>query len=201
VTNGDSAALGLRAVGVDGEVLAWRDVLHEGPVPAGLTPAELRRVRAAYVERVGLGPSAEVAASFAARDQLLEAYRGGAYVLWFEADLYDQLQLLQVVHRLAELVVDPTRVALVSIGEYPGMAHFGGLGELAPEALARLRPDGRPLGADTVRLAIEAWQAVPAPEPTALPSLTRRASPELRFLGKAVGRLLQEYPRGRTACR
>jgi hypothetical protein len=87
VTNGDSAALGLRAAGLDGQVLAWRDVLHEGPVPAGLTPAELRSVRAAYFERVGLGASAEVAASFAARDQLLEAYRGGAYVLWFEADL------------------------------------------------------------------------------------------------------------------
>jgi hypothetical protein len=43
-------------------------------------------------------------------------------VLWFEADLYDQLQLIQVVHRLAELAVDSTRVTLVSIGEYPGMA-------------------------------------------------------------------------------
>jgi hypothetical protein len=163
-------------------------------VPTGLTPADLRRVRAAYFERVGLGPSADVAASFAARDQLLEAHRGGDYVLWFEADLYDQLQLIQVVHRLAELGVEPARITLVSIGEYPGMAHFGGLGELAPEALARLRPEGRPLGADTVQLAVEAWQAFTASEPTALPRLARRASPELRFLGEAAGRLLQEYP-------
>jgi hypothetical protein len=196
VTNGDSAALGLRAAGLDGQVLAWRDALDEGPVPAGLTPAELRRVRSAYFERAGLSPSAEVAASFAARDQLLEAHRSRAYVLWFEADLYDQLQLIQIVHRLAELAVEPARITLVSIGEYPGMAHFGGLGELAPEALARLRPDGRPLGADAVRLAVEAWQAFTAPEPTALPALARRTSPELRFLGEAVGRLMQEYPSG-----
>ncbi len=194
VTNGDSAALGLRAAGLDGEVLAWRDALHEGPVPAGLTPAELRSVRAAYFEREGLGAAAELAASFATRDQLVEAHRAGDYVLWFEADLYDQLQLLQVVHRLAELAVDPPRVTLVSIGEYPGVAHFGGLGELAPDALARLRPDGRPLGADTIRLAVEAWQAFTAPEPTALPDMARRASTELRFLGEAIGRLMQEYP-------
>jgi hypothetical protein len=194
VTNGDSAALGLRAAGLDGEVLVWRDALHEGPVPAGLTPAELRHVRAAYFEREGLGTAAEVATSFATRDQRVEIHRGGEYVLWFEADLYDQLQLLQVVHRLAELAVDPQRVTLVSIGEYPGMAHFGGLGELAPDALARLRPDGRPLGPDTVQLAVEAWRAFTAPKPTALADMARRSSAELRFLGEGVGRLMQEYP-------
>ena len=35
--------------------------------------------------------------NLAARDQLLEAHRRGAFVLWFEADLYDPLQLIQVV--------------------------------------------------------------------------------------------------------
>jgi hypothetical protein len=175
-------------------VLAWRDALHEGPVPAGLNPAELRRVRAAYLEQAGLDLAAEADASFAARDQVLEAHTAGAYVLWFEADLYDQLQLIQVVHRLAELDVAPAHITLVSIGEYPGLAHFGGLGELAPHALAGLRTDGRPLAPDTVQFAVDAWHAFTAPEPTALPSLAYRTSPELRFLGEAVGRLLQEYP-------
>src|SRR5207249_974954 len=53
------------------------------------------------------------------------------YVLWFEADLYDQLLLVQLLDRLAGLRVSPERVTLISIGEYRGMAHFGGLGELA----------------------------------------------------------------------
>jgi hypothetical protein len=33
VTNGDSAAEGLRATGLARRILPWRDALHEGPVP------------------------------------------------------------------------------------------------------------------------------------------------------------------------
>jgi Domain of unknown function (DUF1835) len=194
VTNGDSAVFGLQAAGVDGDILAWRDVLHEGPVPTGLTAEQLRAVRAAYLEREGFARAHDVAASFAARDTTFEVHRGGPYVLWFEADLYDQLQLIQVVQRLAQLGVDPTRVMLVSIGEYPGIAHFGGLGELAPEALARVSGDGLPLTNAAVQLATDAWAAFTAPEPTALPTIARQRTPELRFLGEAFARLMREYP-------
>lgn len=194
VTNGESAAVSLRAAGLGGEVLSWRDVLHEGPVPAGLSAAQLRQVRAAYVAREGFAQFAEVAASFAARDDELEAHVGHQYVLWFEADLYDQLQLIQVISRLRELGVEPRTVTLVSIGEYPGIAHFGGLGELAPEALAGLRPTGLPLGVETFRMAGQAWGAFTAAAPRDVPSMVRLTSPELRFLGEALARLMQEYP-------
>jgi hypothetical protein len=60
VTNGDSAAEGIRASGVAGEVLPWRDVLHEGPVPAGLALAELSRVRAGFIADKGWGEAEEV---------------------------------------------------------------------------------------------------------------------------------------------
>ena len=38
ITNGDFAAGRIAASGLTGEILPWRDVLHEGPVPAGLPP-------------------------------------------------------------------------------------------------------------------------------------------------------------------
>ena len=38
ITNGGSAASGLREAGIPGAIVAWNDVLHEGPVPAGLIP-------------------------------------------------------------------------------------------------------------------------------------------------------------------
>jgi hypothetical protein len=33
VTNGDAAVERLAAAGITGEILPWRDVLHDGPVP------------------------------------------------------------------------------------------------------------------------------------------------------------------------
>src|SRR5919206_483284 len=49
ITNGDHAARLIAATGVGGEVLPWRDVLHEGPVPEGLSLDELRPVRAPFI--------------------------------------------------------------------------------------------------------------------------------------------------------
>ncbi|HEX6348909.1 MAG TPA: hypothetical protein VF160_05900 [Candidatus Dormibacteraeota bacterium] len=113
------------------------------------------------------------------------------YVLWFEADLYDQLLLIEV---LSTHEVEPARMSLVSIGEYRGKAHFGGLGELTPEQLADLLPEAVPLTSEAVELARQAWRAYQDPRPLGLPAIARAVSPELRFLGEAFARLMQEYP-------
>jgi hypothetical protein len=49
ITNGDSAAALIELSGVSGDVLPWRDVLHEGPDPSGLSFDELREVRANFI--------------------------------------------------------------------------------------------------------------------------------------------------------
>ena len=48
ITNGDSAVDGLRAAGIAAEILPWRDILHDGPVP-DLPLEELSRVRARWL--------------------------------------------------------------------------------------------------------------------------------------------------------
>ncbi|HYW10257.1 MAG TPA: DUF1835 domain-containing protein, partial [Longimicrobium sp.] len=110
VTNGDHAADALRAAGMSGTVVAWRDVLHEGPVPAGLALPELGAVRAAWIAEQGWG-----AADFRERDAALARFAThDETVLWFEHDLYDQLQLLQVVDWLAEHAPADAPVSLIN---------------------------------------------------------------------------------------
>src|SRR4051812_6652016 len=96
VTNGDSAVGAIRASGARGEILPWRDILHEGPVPARLDDAELRDVRARFLAGAGSTDAAAAEADMARRDEAI-ATASGEIVLWFESDLYDQLQLLQVL--------------------------------------------------------------------------------------------------------
>ncbi|MEV1005618.1 hypothetical protein [Nonomuraea sp. NPDC050202] len=133
---------------------------------------------------------------FEERDAALEANRDGEYVLWFEADLYDQLQITQILARLAEYEVPAEHIMLICIGEHPGIARFGGLGELRPEQLrelpatkacARLTPAA-------LDLATRAWAAFRAPTPEGLPAISATRSGELRFLGEAFERLSREYP-------
>jgi hypothetical protein len=193
VTNGDSTAQTLRRTGLVERLVVWRDVLHEGPVP-DVDDARLRTLRAEFLARDGVS-AAEVLRTLEERDRALAAGRGGEYMLWFEADLYDQLQLAQIVARLAALGVAAERVTLICIGEHRRSAHFGGLGELGPEQLERLPASaGVTLTADTFDLAARAWAALRAPDPRGLAAIVAARSPELRFLPEAFDRLGREYP-------
>jgi hypothetical protein len=192
VTNGDSVSLTLRQAAVPGRILAWVEMLHDGPVPA-VEPAELHRIRAEHVARRGWGDAARTERWSAEREHLLASH-AGRYLLWFEADLFDQLLLLQVLDVLRRAGVDPARATLVSVGEYRGIAHFAGLGELSAEQLAPLAEEGVPLTREATDLAAAAWIAFRSPDPRGLVEIVRARSPELRFLGEAFGRLLQEYP-------
>jgi hypothetical protein len=174
--------------------VVWRDVLHEGPVP-DVAEHELREVRARFVGGGDPEAVAAVRAAFEERDRVLADGRDGEYVLWFEADLYDQLQLAQILAALGALRVAPERITLICIGEHVGIAQFGGLGELRSEQLAALPATSAvPLTDDALALAISAWAALRAPDPGGLDAVAAARSPQLRFLHEAFDRLGREYP-------
>ena len=81
-------------------------------------------------------------------------------MLWFESDLFDQLQLLQVLDALP-----PSRqVQLVLVDERP----FRGISELGAGELRAAFERRRPVGEDVRRRSIEAWSAFRSPDPRAL---------------------------------
>ncbi|GIH07845.1 hypothetical protein Rhe02_59120 [Rhizocola hellebori] len=196
VSNGDCTDL--PGTGLASQVVYWRDSLHEGPVPA-VGPEELRQIRAAFLVGARVDDRAEGMEMFAERDRVLAANRGGEYVLWFEADLYDQLQIIQILARLAGLGVPAQRITLICIGEHPSIARFGGLGELTAEQLRELPATNAriQLTGAALRLATDAWAAFCAPTPEGLRAIAESRSRELRFLGEAFDRLSREYPSAR----
>src|SRR5690349_10454280 len=193
ISNG--SATDVPGTGLARRVVYWRDTLHEGPVPE-TAPAELRRVRADYLAGYESVGRAEALREFTERDQALEDNRGGEYVLWFEADLYDQLQITEILARLAGLGVPAELITLICIGEHPGIARFGGLGELTAEQLRELPHTNAcaQLTPAALELATRAWAAFRAPAPGGLGAIAAARLGELRFLGEAFDRLSREYP-------
>ena len=192
VANGESAGNTLRQTGLGGAVLPWQDVLHEGPVP-DVARAELLQVRAKFLSECGWGRRGTLRSSLQRRDrQLLEALRANLQVvLWFEHDLYDQLQLLDVLalaHGLGGSLES------IVVGAFPGKPSFRGLGELAPDELETLWPARRDVSAETLVEAADAWAAFRAPDPVGLAQIAARGSEQLPFLPAALERLLEELP-------
>lgn len=196
VTNGDATAGLMREAGLPGEHLPWRDVLHEGPVPA-LPLRELSRVRARFIAGRGWGAPDEVHAQFVRRDDVLVgAARFERIALWFEHDLFDQLQLLQLLAWLAEAATSTALppLHLMNIGSFPGRPDFAGLGELTATELGSLRAHERPLDAATLALGARAFAAFTAPTLAPLGALLATDLTPLPFLRAALVRLCQEVP-------
>ncbi|HST17687.1 MAG TPA: MerR family transcriptional regulator [Gaiellaceae bacterium] len=192
VTNGESAGNTLRQTSLGGAVLPWQDALHAGPVP-DVGRAELLRARARFLSECGWGGQGALLSALERRDrQLVDALGGGAQVvLWFEHDLYDQLQLLDALALAREHDAAPE---LIVVGSFPGKPEFAGLGELTADQLETLWPAREPAAAETLDAAAAVWAAIRAPEPTALAEQATGAVAGLPFVAPALRRLLEELP-------
>ena len=190
ITNGESAAVPLRRTGVTGKVIAWRDILHEGPTPTGLALEGMSDVRARFLASIGEGNFPDLRREFGARDAALRGAREVA--LWFEHDLYDQLQLIQI---LATLAIQPETTAdLICIGSFPGVEPFHGLGQLTAPQLASLWPSRRRVGSAQLSVATRAWKAFCSPDLLTLRALVAGDLSALPFLRAALERHLEEFP-------
>lgn len=177
----------MELAGVPGVLLPWRDILHDGPVPGGLSLRELSKVRAEFIVGQGWGSAKTVTESFNGRNMLLESWeRFDKVILWFEHDLYDQLQLVQILDWFHENLTDRTRLSLICSDRY--------LGWQSPEDMAGLLELERPVTEDQLLLASRAWTAFRSPAPEDLCEILKMDTGALPFLEGAIARLLEEYP-------
>jgi hypothetical protein len=195
VTNGDSVVVSLQQTALGGDAFAWRDVYHEGPVRSG----ERSRVidaRAAFLSSRGWGDEDRMRDELLARDaRFVDALRDGQeIVLWFEHDLYDQLQLVDVLALAGETGFDPEQLELIEVGSFPGRPGFRGLGELEAAQLESLWPQRRAVIDEDTAGAQLAWEAVRSSDPRPLLAVRRDPPASRPFLGAALGRLLEELP-------
>ena len=204
VANGTSTTGTIQAAGIPGTCSIWADPLYEGPVPAGLSDAELIDVRTRYLS----GPSSLTWSAWSGNDPPvdprndLRAWRTAILnhdsydelILWFEHDVFDQLNLVQLLAWIRERVPATKTVSLICIGSFPGRAEFKGLGELTTVELASLLETRQPVSAPHYDLARRAWDAFRQPEPSGLDDLRRGDTSAFPYLEAAITRFLQEYP-------
>lgn len=195
VLNGDATRSKLEASDVPGRLVVWADALHDGAVPGDLSRPDWLEVRARFIADAGYATLEEARATLAQWEVGLESHSDHReVVLWLEHDLFDQLLLLHHLDWFAERRRPDTRLSLICVGEYPGVADFKGLGQLAPDQLASLLGTRRTVTARQLELGRAGWRAFTAPDPRGLESFLAGDTTDLPFLAPALRRLLEEYP-------
>ncbi|MGH9163055.1 MAG: RNA polymerase sigma factor [Vicinamibacteraceae bacterium] len=195
VANGTATTDKFQEAGIPGTSSIWADVLHEGPVPGGVSDEALLEIRARHLADEIEHPYQDTLEGLRRWRTLVDGH--AAYdelVLWYEHDLFDQLNLIQLLCRIGQTVLGAKPVSLICIGAFPGRPQFKGLGDLTPDELASLLESRRPVTATECALAERAWHAFRAHDPRALEAFAREETPALPFLSTALHRHLQEFP-------
>jgi hypothetical protein len=204
VANGTCTTRIIEAAGIPGACSLWADPLYEGPVPGGMSDSELLELRIRF-----LGAPADVTSiAWAGSDPSLDPIndlrqwraaieRHDSYdelILWFEHDLFDQLNLIQLLTWVHDRLPAAKPLSLICISTFPGRPDFKGLGQLTPDELASLLETRQPVSGPQFEVARRAWQALREPTPEALEQFRRDDTSPLPYLAAAITRFLQEYP-------
>lgn len=187
ITNGDCAVEIMKKSGIPGIFLPWQDVLHDGPVPEGLSLEELSKVRAEFIISRGWGTPDDVERVFVERDNMLRSFeKYEKVILWFEHDLCDQLQILQILDWFHENNNNEIDLSIICVDKYLGM--------LSPEEMKGLLKYEGSITDQHLLLSSKAWAAFCSSTPEEWCSLLNTDTSVLPFLEGAIVRLLEEYP-------
>jgi hypothetical protein len=195
VLNGESTALSLRQSGLAGEHLVWKEALIWGPTPGNLSLSEWCRLRADFLAGAISTDAQQCFEDLMQQEALLATLaRHDEVVLWFEFDLFCQLNLVYLLGKLRRQDLAATKLSLICIGEFPGIADFRGLGQLRPEQLVSLFPGRQPMTPEQLELAQRAWKACSSSNPQEIELLLSEDTAPLPFLQSALRLHLRRFP-------
>src|SRR5579862_8370776 len=112
ITNGDTVSGTLKLTPLTGDIIAYNDVLHEGPTPYGLEPEQWRKVRAQYFADQGWATYDEFMEYHTQLDEGLAKFPNyDEIILWFEHDLFDQLLLIRLLDWFSKQELGKTQLS------------------------------------------------------------------------------------------
>ena len=196
LANGTATTDLIERAAIPGNTSIWADPLHDGPVPGALDESGLRAVRARYISEMATDVSYDdVHAALVSWEAAIpQSAACDELVLWFEHDLFDQLNLVHLLDRIQSSPAKAPIVSLVCIGAFPGRPDFKGLGELTPDDIASLLGTRQEVSAAQYALARRAWHAFRSATPEAVERLLGEDLDALPFLAAAFRRHLEEFP-------
>ncbi|WP_299821283.1 DUF1835 domain-containing protein [uncultured Pontibacter sp.] len=189
--NGDASLDAFEAANFPGQVLIWREVLSEGPVIGSLPEQAFWQKRqeyitAAYHEK----PEAYQQKVLTELEKLNNAQSFFEVILWFDADLMCQLNLLYLLQKLSKV-----KPATISVCTPAGNKNIGYSGPKELHAIFEKRLVITPAH---LREAERIWQLYAGPDPLQLQLFVRQNEILLPNLKEAIYLHLLRFPNCKT---
>jgi hypothetical protein len=194
ITNGDSFTERLHTLKLKGEVITWREMLCEGKTLTNVGSESFWKTRFEFLNK-----NYKVSKKWFI-EKTLKEYRSlcnhkqqDHIVLWFEYDLFCQVNMLAVISWLKSHR-KYAEISLVCSGKEDESEHLYSLNELNDEQLKTLYQNRKVLTQDDIEYADYVWQLYCSDNPMRLENLSDFKNYQFHYLDDAIKSHLHRFP-------
>ena len=199
ILNGDSTRQILDAAGLAGDRCVWPDVLSDGPTVLEVGSDAYWQTRRAYMTQAfDVTAAAFDEKAMGAFEQMSRLADYQEVVLWFEYDLFCQINLITLMHWLKGQDRGETKISLICVGREEGYEDLVALGELPPEKYPELFERRRIMGTYDFTFASDAYEAWCSSDPTDLDNFILLSSNEFPYLSEVLRAHQRRFPSTQT---
>lgn len=194
ITNGDSFTEKLKSLDIKGDIITWREMLCEGKTLTNVGSESFWKTRFEFLNK-----NYKVSKSWFI-EKTLKEYRSlcnhkqqDEIVLWFEYDLFCQINMIAVLSWL-KTNRKYAQISLVCSGKEDKTGKLYGLNELSDEQLLEKYKNKVLLTQDDIEYADYVWQLYCSDNPIRLENLTDFKQYQFDYLPDALQAHLQRFP-------
>ena len=194
ITNGDSFTDKLKTLNLKGDIITWREMLCEGKTLTNVGSESFWKTRFEFLNK-----NYKVSKSWFI-EKTLKEYRSlcnhkqqDEIVLWFEYDLFCQINMIAVLSWL-KTNRKYAQISLVCSGKEDETDKMYGLSDLSDEQLLKLYENKVELSQDDIEYADYVWQLYCSDNPIRLENLTDFSEYQFDYLSEAVNAHLHRFP-------
>lgn len=194
ITNGDSFTERLKSLDIPGDIITWREMLCEGKTEPNVGSESFWKTRFEFLSK-----NYKVTKTWFV-EKTLKEYRSlcnhkqqDQIILWFEYDLFCQINMLAVISWLKSFRRH-AEISLVCSGDEDSSDRLYGLNELSDEQLHSLYEKRVALTQDDIEYADYVWQLYCSDNPIRLEHLSDFENYQFDYLSDAIQAHLQRFP-------
>ncbi len=194
ITNGDAFTLRLKNLKFNGEIITWREMLCEGKTETSVGSEAFWKTRFEFLHKnYNVSKSWFVEKTLKEYRSLCNHKQQDEIVLWFEYDLFCQINMLAVISWL-KTYRRHVQISLVCSGYEDDSERLYGLGELSDERIRELFKSRVSLSQNDIEYADYVWQLYCSDNPIRLENLADFDMYQFTYLEEALKTHLRRFP-------
>lgn len=194
ITNGDNFTKKLKSLNIKGDVITWREMLCEGKTLNNVGSESFWKTRFEFLHKnYKVSKSKFIELTLKEYRSLCNHKQQDQIVLWFEYDLFCQINMLAVLSWL-KTHRKYAQISLVCSGKENESDKMYRLCELGDEHLHKMYDNRTILDQDDIEYADYVWQLYCSDNPIRLENLTDFDKYQFDYLSSAIKTHLKRFP-------